>query len=82
MNENEISIFSQDGRQQIVIPQPEYMKMSRGADESDAAVSPMPGVVDKVFVKKNDVVKAGDPLLTIIAMKMEVSGNFFFSPKK
>lgn len=43
-----------------------------------SAVSPMPGVVDKVFVKVGDTVTAGDPLLVIIAMKMEVSFNVNF----
>lgn len=34
-------------------------------------MSPMPGVLDKVFVKPCDNVKVGDPLAVIIAMKME-----------
>jgi biotin carboxyl carrier protein len=34
-------------------------------------LSPMPGRVVKVFVQKGDVVKAGQPLLVIEAMKME-----------
>lgn len=36
-------------------------------------MSPIPGVVDKILIKDGDVVKAGDPLLVIVAMKMEVS---------
>ncbi|XP_017875675.1 methylcrotonoyl-CoA carboxylase subunit alpha, mitochondrial [Ceratina calcarata] len=35
------------------------------------ALSPMPGCIDKLFVAKGDVVKNGDPLLVINAMKME-----------
>ena len=31
----------------------------------------MPGVVDKVSVTKGQLVAAGDPLVTMIAMKME-----------
>lgn len=37
------------------------------------ALSPMPGLVDKVFVNKGDTVKKGDSLLVIVAMKMEVN---------
>lgn len=36
------------------------------------ALSPMPGFVEKLFVAKGDLVKAGDSLLVITAMKMEV----------
>jgi 3-methylcrotonyl-CoA carboxylase alpha subunit len=32
----------------------------------------MPGVIEKVMVKDGDVVNAGDPLVVMIAMKMEV----------
>lgn len=42
-----------------------------GASAADA-VAPMPGVVDKVFVKPGDEVEEGQPMLVMIAMKMEV----------
>jgi len=37
------------------------------------ALSPMPGLVDKIFVNNGDIVKKGDSLLVIVAMKMEVN---------
>ncbi|RZF47215.1 hypothetical protein LSTR_LSTR004924 [Laodelphax striatellus] len=38
---------------------------------SDEATSPMPGIVEKIMVQPGSDVKAGDPLLVVIAMKME-----------
>ena len=40
--------------------------------------SPMPGVILKVYVKKGDTVKHGDPLCVLVAMKME---NEIVAPK-
>jgi 3-methylcrotonyl-CoA carboxylase alpha subunit len=44
-------------------------KRSRHADHSMSA--PMPGQVLKIFVQTGDVVRTGDPLLVLDAMKME-----------
>ena len=36
-------------------------------------MAPMPGVIEKVNVAVGDTVEAGDPVIVMIAMKMEVS---------
>ncbi|CAJ0574499.1 unnamed protein product, partial [Mesorhabditis spiculigera] len=41
-----------------------------GATQGDA-ISPMPGIVEKVLVKPGDNVKQGQSLVTMVAMKME-----------
>lgn len=79
IKENRIEIYSIKGRFEAIIPEPKYLKETQKSEASDSAVSPMPGVVDKIFVKKDDSVKAGDPLLTIIAMKMEVKSQYFIN---
>lgn len=55
--------------------------MESGSAESagKAAVSPMPGVIEKLSVSPGDKVEKGDPLLVMIAMKMEVSKQNYFS---
>ncbi len=73
----------QDGHEEFELPElgvaesaGQSSKVSAG---SGAARSPMPGVVEKVHVYVLDAVQAGQPLVVIIAMKMEVS--LFYSHK-
>lgn len=47
--------------------------MTQTEQDPYVAISPMPGLVDKILVNKGDAVKKGDSLLVIVAMKMEVS---------
>lgn len=59
----------------ISLAQPEFlghMTSSSGSSSSSAAVAPMPGVLEKVNVCKGQEVERGDPLVVMIAMKMEV----------
>ena len=58
------------------LPGPKFETEIRGtAGSAGGAVAPMPGVVEKVFVTPGQSVEAGDPLVVMIAMKMEVSPN-------
>lgn len=65
----------QDGSYQFSLPVPKFVTMEAedvGATGGDVAVAPMPGVMEKLCVAVGDIVKMGDPLFIIIAMKMEV----------
>lgn len=67
--------FMKDQIYEFKIADPKYMKELDGSSgagsSSDDAVSPMPGLVDKINVSVGDSVKKGDPLCVMIAMKME-----------
>lgn len=70
---NKLHLFTSNREWQLNIARPKYE--SQLANEIDLqpsnALSPMPGIVDKVFIKKGDKVHQGDSLVVIIAMKME-----------
>ncbi|KAL6264081.1 hypothetical protein P5V15_004160 [Pogonomyrmex californicus] len=70
---NKLHIFTKDREWQLVIPTPKFVNaITRQVEQNPyTALSPMPGLVDKIFVNKGDTVKKGDSLLVIIAMKME-----------
>ncbi|XP_015587361.1 methylcrotonoyl-CoA carboxylase subunit alpha, mitochondrial isoform X1 [Cephus cinctus] len=70
---DELYIFTNDRKWQLKIAQAKFISLlSKEKNVSaGAAISPMPGVVDKVLIKKGDVVSKGDPLIVIVAMKME-----------
>lgn len=48
------------------------MTSTVGADVNKSSLSaPMPGIIDKIFVKVGEEVKPGQSIAVIIAMKME-----------
>ena len=51
------------------------MTEKRGESKGHGATAPMPGTIEKVMVEVGDEVKAGDPLIVMIAMKMEVKST-------
>ena len=64
----------QEGSHEFSLPVPKFLqKRAGGGAGAGDAVAPMPGVIEKVSCKEGDKVEAGDPLVVMIAMKMEVS---------
>jgi biotin carboxyl carrier protein len=75
----------QDGSYKFTLPVPKFMSVEKEGVSGmggDVAVAPMPGVLEKSHVAVGDVVKMGEPLFVIIAMKMEVHSQLrFFTAK-
>ncbi|XP_076066589.1 methylcrotonoyl-CoA carboxylase 1 isoform X2 [Oratosquilla oratoria] len=68
----ELHIFTKDGSKCFTIPSAKFeADLGSGAGATGDAVAPMPGVIEKIFVKEGETVNMGDPLVVMIAMKME-----------
>ena len=60
--------------QVLVIDELKKLRLSRTSSKTvgrQVIQAQMPGVIQKVYVKVGDEVKAGDPLCVLVAMKME-----------
>ncbi|KFB45474.1 AGAP010228-PA-like protein [Anopheles sinensis] len=68
-----VTLFDENGMIEGEIAQPRFLatESSMGNLDVSSVTAPMPGVLDKVFVKPGDTVKAGVPVAVLIAMKME-----------
>ena len=70
-----MSLF-QEGSSELKMRIPKFVTQKRGGSAVGGAIAPMPGVIEKISVKPGDRVQAGDALVVIIAMKMEVCVYF------
>uniref|UniRef100_A0A9J7YQG2 Methylcrotonoyl-CoA carboxylase subunit alpha, mitochondrial n=1 Tax=Cyprinus carpio carpio TaxID=630221 RepID=A0A9J7YQG2_CYPCA len=61
----------EEGSAQVDVPVPKFLAGVSGSSAQGGAVAPMTGTIEKVLVKAGDSVQKGDPLMVMIAMKME-----------
>lgn len=66
-----VHLFTAEGQRELKLPVPKFMLSAGGVAGAEDAVAPMPGVVEKVAVSPGMEVQKGDPLVVMIAMKME-----------
>ncbi|XP_013419354.1 methylcrotonoyl-CoA carboxylase subunit alpha, mitochondrial [Lingula anatina] len=66
-----IHVFTMEGSHSLSLPVPKYLQPTKGGSSVGDAVAPMPGVIDKVLVTEGELVEEGQPLMVMIAMKME-----------
>ena len=71
VTEQAVILYTKDGSYEFGRPLPKLKGAGSGGGSLGDAVSPMPGVIEKVAVEEGAAVEAGDPLVVMIAMKME-----------
>jgi 3-methylcrotonyl-CoA carboxylase alpha subunit len=74
LGDNMLDIFTADGSFRVEVQTLGPLDKNQGEDagvSSGKIVSPMPGTLEKISVKEGDVVKKGQQLGTLVAMKME-----------
>lgn len=72
-DEGTVALFDAQGKTELQLVPAKFLSSQDigGAAAGSVVLSPMPGVLDRVFVERGQAVKKGDPLAVIIAMKME-----------
>jgi len=66
-----VTLFTNSGSYEFSLPVPKFLSATLSAAGLGDAVAPMPGVIEKVMVEDGASVSVGDPLVVMIAMKME-----------
>lgn len=68
-----LNFLIQKGKNEFFLYRPKFNLETEDSIDGDdrRAVSPMPGVLEKIMVEAGDTVKKGDSLFVVIAMKME-----------
>ncbi|KAI9555728.1 hypothetical protein GHT06_018243 [Daphnia sinensis] len=67
-----VHLFTKDGSVAFATEKPAFLKsLGQGSMQQGGAVAPMPGIIEKILVKDGEKVQLGQPLLVMIAMKME-----------
>ncbi|CAG0895583.1 unnamed protein product [Darwinula stevensoni] len=70
-SDNQIHVISHTGIFQLHQREPRFIKAQLEGEGAGDAIAPMPGVIQEVCVKPGQEVLPGDPLVIMIAMKME-----------
>ncbi|KAJ8960836.1 hypothetical protein NQ318_020132 [Aromia moschata] len=69
-----VAVFDENGKIQFDLYQPKFAsedETESPAGNPNRATAPIPGIIEKLLVEPGDLVKKGDPLFVMIAMKME-----------
>jgi len=71
LTDSSLTLYTRDGSVEFTKPVPKYQLQGSSSGGAGDAKAPMPGVVEKVMVEEGATVAAGEPLMVMIAMKME-----------
>ena len=67
----DVALFTNVGERHFTIPAPAFVTAAEDAMASDVVLAPMNGAIQDVLVQPGDVVTKGQPLVVMLAMKME-----------